>query len=84
VRSRRNTSSSTNPSSTAYYCPLIQISDIAGGRRPIVEGELKDLSKYLSEEEIKEANSHLAPRKIENYWSKSLSGSGMIRESMGK
>jgi hypothetical protein len=42
------------------------------------------LSKYLSEEEIKEANSHLAPRKIENYWSKSLSGSGVIRESMGK
>ena len=42
------------------------------------------MNKYLNEEEIKEANNHLAPRKIENYWSKSLSGSGVIRESLGK
>lgn len=72
------------PVLNSVILPLIQISDIAGGRRPIAEAELKDLNKYLTEEEIKEANSHLAARKIENYWSKCLSGSGMIRESMGK
>lgn len=45
---------------------------------------MKDLPKYLTEEEIKDANNHLEARKIDGYWSKCLSGSGMIKETMGK
>jgi hypothetical protein len=54
------------------------------GKRALNEAELKDLPKYLNEEEVKEVGQHLAPRKIEGYWSKCLSGSGIIKENLGK
>jgi hypothetical protein len=38
---------------------LNHVSDIVAGKRPIAESELKDLPKYLTEEEIKEVNQHL-------------------------
>lgn len=63
---------------------LNNVSEIVGGKRAITQEELKDLPKYLTEEEIKEVPQHLEPRKIEGYWRKSLSGSGLIKETMGK
>jgi nucleosome assembly protein 1-like 1 len=63
---------------------LNNVSDIVSGKRSIKEEELKDLPKYLNEEEIKTANEHLEARRIDGYWSKCFSGSGMIKEQLGK
>jgi hypothetical protein len=54
------------------------------GKRDIKPEELKDLNKYLNEEETKEVNNHLEARKIEGYWAKAISGSSLIKEGMGK
>ena len=55
---------------------LMKISDIAGGKRAILPEELKEVSKYLSEEEVNQTNNHLSAQKIENYWRKCLQGRG--------
>lgn len=59
------------------------MADIANGKRPILEEELKDLDKYLTEDEKKEANKHLEAHKIEGYWSKCLSSHSIVKNSMG-
>ena len=38
---------------------LTNVTELVGGKRAIKEEELKDLDKYLNEDEIKEAPSHL-------------------------
>ena len=63
---------------------LNNISELVGGKRNIKQEELKDLDKYLKEEEIKQAPDHLEARKIEGYWWKALSNAPMIKEQMGK
>lgn len=62
---------------------LSNISDLVQGKRPIKEEELKDLGKYLTEEQQGQANNHLAAKKIPDYWHKVLSNASVIKESIG-
>lgn len=64
--------------------PTIQVADIVSGKRNIQQEELKDLNKYLNEEEIKQVPEQLAAKKIEGYWWKCLNAAAMLKEHMGK
>jgi hypothetical protein len=65
--------------------PVLEgISNLVKGSKGIEEAQLKDLEKYLSEEERAQVKDHLEPRKLAGYWSKVLNASGMIKESIGK
>ena len=63
---------------------LNNVTELVGGKRNIKEEELKDLDKYLTEEEAKDAPLHLEARRIEGYWWRCLSNAPMIKEQMGK
>lgn len=63
---------------------LNNVSDLVAGKRNINQEELKDLDKYLSEEEVKKVGDHLGAKKIEGYWWKCLNGAVMIKEALGK
>lgn len=64
--------------------PVLQnVSDLVQGKRDIKEEELKDLDKYLTEEEKAKVNENLGARKIPDYWFKVMSNASVIKESIG-
>ena len=62
---------------------LTNVSELIQGKRPIKEEELKDLNKYLTEEEIAKAKEHLNIKKIPDYWLKVFENASLIKESIG-
>jgi len=63
---------------------LIQVSELVGGKRNIKQEELKDVEKYLNEEEVKKIPENLTAHKIDGYWLKCMNNAPMIKENMGK
>ena len=63
---------------------MIQVSELVGGKRNIKQEELKDVEKYLNEEEVKKIPENLTAHKIDGYWLKCMNNAPMIKENMGK
>ena len=62
---------------------LANVSDLVQGKRDIKEEELKDLDKYLTEEEKGKVNENLKTKRISDYWYKVLNNASLIKEAIG-
>ena len=58
-------------------------SEIVSGKRSILAEEVKEPETYLQPEEIEKIGDNLGAKKIEAYWSRCLSQSKIIKETMG-
>ena len=58
---------------------MTNVSDLVQGKRDVKEEELKELDKYLTEEEKGKVNENLKAKKIPDYWFKVLSNASLIK-----